>query len=144
MVLAKLGERAREWLPLVGIEFNERRDRSESFRVTDDPRRNREHEIECDNDAEENAMIDVTQDIHSMTTFKRNSSGLMKLMKKTGRPLVLTVNGKAEAVVVDATAYREVAEQLDTIASIRRGLAQAKKGLGRPVDEVFDDLERQA
>ena len=79
-----------------------------------------------------------------MTTFKRNSSRLMKLMKKTGRPLVLTVKGKAEAVVIDATAYREVAEQLDTIASIRRGLAQAKKGLGRPVDEVFDDLERQA
>jgi prevent-host-death family protein len=88
-------------------------------------------------------MIDVTQDIHSMTAFKRKSSGLMKLMKKTGRPLVLTVKGKAEAVVIDATAYREVAEQLDTIASIRRGLAQAKKGQGRPVDEVFDDLERQ-
>ena len=30
----------------------------------------------------ENAMIDVTQDIHSMTAFKRNSSGLMKLMKR--------------------------------------------------------------
>jgi prevent-host-death family protein len=89
-------------------------------------------------------MIDVTQDIRSMTTFKRNSSGLMKLMKKTGRPLVLTVNGKAEAVVIDAAAYREVGEQLDTIASIRRGLAQAKKGLGRPIDGVFDDLERRA
>ena len=89
-------------------------------------------------------MIDITQDIHSMTTFKRNSSGLMKRMRKTGRPLVLTVNGKAEAVVIDASAYHEVAEQLDTIASIRRGLAQAKKGMGRPVDDVFDDLEHQA
>ena len=89
-------------------------------------------------------MIDVTQDIHSMTTFKRNSSGLMKRMKKTGRPLVLTVNGKAEAIVLDAAAYQEVAEQLETMASIRRGLAQAKKGLGRPVDEVFEDLEKQA
>jgi hypothetical protein len=29
-------------------------------------------------------MIDVTQDIHSLTTFKRNSSGMMKRMKKTG------------------------------------------------------------
>jgi prevent-host-death family protein len=89
-------------------------------------------------------VIDVTQDIHSMTTFKRNSSGLMKRMKKTGRPLVLTVNGKAEAVVMDASAYQEVAEQLDANAGIRRGLAQAKKGSGRPVDDVFDDLERQA
>lgn len=88
-------------------------------------------------------MIDVTQDIHSMTTFKRNSSGLMKRMRKTGRPLVLTVKGKAEAIVMDASAYQEVAEQLDTIASIRRGLAQAKKGMGRSVDDVFDDLERE-
>ncbi len=88
-------------------------------------------------------MIDVTQDIHSMTQFKRNSSDLMKRMRKTGRPLVLTVKGKAEAVVLDAAAYQEVAEQLDMIASIRRGLAQAKKGMGRPVDDVFDDLERE-
>ena len=38
-------------------------------------------------------MIDVTQDIHSMTTCTRNSTGLMERMKKTGRPLVLTVSG---------------------------------------------------
>ena len=88
-------------------------------------------------------MIDVTQDIHSMTSFKRNSTGLVKRMRKSGRPLVLTVNGKAEVVVLDAAAYRAVASHLDAVASIRRGLDQAKKGLGRPVDEVFDDLERK-
>ncbi|MFZ3342839.1 MAG: type II toxin-antitoxin system Phd/YefM family antitoxin [Terriglobales bacterium] len=88
-------------------------------------------------------MIDVTQDIHSLTTFKRNSSGLMKQMKKTGRPLVLTVNGKAEAVVLDAAAYRDVAEHLDTVASIREGLAQALRGEGRLADDVFDEMERE-
>lgn len=88
-------------------------------------------------------MIDVTQDIHSLTTFKRNSSGLMKRMKKTGRPLVLTVNGKAEAVLLDAAAYQQVAAQLDAVASIQRGLAQARKGTGRSVDEVFDHMERE-
>ena len=75
-------------------------------------------------------MIDVTQDIQSLTTFKRNSSGLMKRMKKTGRPIVLTVNGKAEAVLLDAAAYQEVASQLEEVASIRRGLLQAKKQIG--------------
>ena len=88
-------------------------------------------------------MIDVTQDIHSLTTFKRNSSGLMKRMKKTGRPLVLTVNGKAEAVLLDAAAYQQVASQLDAVASIRRGLLQAEKGMGRPADDVFNELERE-
>jgi PHD/YefM family antitoxin component YafN of YafNO toxin-antitoxin module len=68
----------------------------------------------------------------------------MKRIRKTGRPLILTVKGKAEAVVIDAASYRDVADHLDTIASIRRGLAQARKGMGRSVDEVFDDLEREA
>jgi len=84
------------------------------------------------------------QDISSITAFKGNSSNLLKRIRKTGRPLVLTVNGKAEAIVLDPSAYQEVARHIDGIAGIRRGLAQAKKGLGRSVDEVFDDLEREA
>jgi prevent-host-death family protein len=88
-------------------------------------------------------MINVTQDIHSLTTFKRKSSSLMKKMKKTGRPLVLTINGKAEAIVLDPAAYQDVADHLDAIASIRRGLAQARRGEGRPAEEVLDELERE-
>jgi PHD/YefM family antitoxin component YafN of YafNO toxin-antitoxin module len=89
-------------------------------------------------------MINVTQDIHSLTTFKRKSSSLMKKMKKTGRPLVLTINGKAEAIVLDPAAYQQVADHLDAIASIRRGLAQARRGEGRPAEDVFDELERES
>lgn len=89
-------------------------------------------------------MIHLTEDIQSMTTFKRDSSGLMKRLRKTGRPLVLTVNGKAEAVVLDAAAYQEVAEHLEAIAGIRRGLAEANKGMGRPAEEIFDELQAEA
>lgn len=88
-------------------------------------------------------MINVAEDIHSFTTFKRNSSDLLKRMKKTGRPLVLTINGKAEAVVLDPTIYQQVADHLDVIARIRRGLAQAKRGEGQTVDGVFDELESE-
>ena len=53
------------------------------------------------------------------------------------------MKGKAEALVLDAEPYQEVASQLDAVASIRRGLAQARKGEGRPADDVFDELERE-
>lgn len=85
-------------------------------------------------------MLNAVKDIQPLTAFKRNSAGMMKRIKKTGRPLILTVNGRAEAVVLDAAAYGEIAEHLDTVAHIRQGLAEARRGLGRPVDEVFDDL----
>lgn len=89
-------------------------------------------------------MIDVTQDIHSLTTFKRNSSGLMKQMRKTGRPLVLTIKGKAEVVLLDAASYQQIADYLDAVAGTREGLDQMRKGMGRPAKDVFDDLERDA
>ena len=87
-------------------------------------------------------MIDITRDIYSLTAFKRDTTGLMKRMKRSRRPLVLTVKGKAEAVLMAPDVYQELAERLDAIEGIRRGLSQARRGLGRPVDEVFDALER--
>jgi prevent-host-death family protein len=88
-------------------------------------------------------MNDVGRDIQSLTLFKRNSSGMLKRIKKTGRPLVLTVKGRAEAVVIDAAVYPGLKDRLDAVAGIRRGLAQAKKGIGRHVDDVFANLEHQ-
>ena len=53
-------------------------------------------------------MLDITSDIQSLTTFRRVSGDFMKLLKKTKRPVVLTVNGKAAAVVQDAKAYQRL------------------------------------
>ena len=44
-------------------------------------------------------MLDITKDIQAMTTFRRNPGKFMKQPKKSKKPLVLTINGKAEAVV---------------------------------------------
>jgi hypothetical protein len=37
-------------------------------------------------------MIDITKDIQSLTTFRRSSAEFLKQLKKTKRPVVLTVN----------------------------------------------------
>ena len=47
----------------------------------------------------------LTRDIQSLSTFKRDTAKLVRQMKKTGQPVVLTVNGKAELVVQDAASY---------------------------------------
>jgi prevent-host-death family protein len=87
-------------------------------------------------------MIDISQDIHSLTTFKRDTATLIKRMKKSGRPLVLTVKGRAEAVVMDAVSYQRLWDRVDAAEGIRRGLIQAKKRLGRPLEEVLDAIEK--
>jgi prevent-host-death family protein len=44
-------------------------------------------------------MLDITKDIQPLTTFRRRSGDFMKQLKKSKRPVVLTVKGKAAAIV---------------------------------------------
>jgi len=76
-------------------------------------------------------MLDITKDIQSLTTFRRRSGDFMKQIKKNQRPVVLTVNGKAAAVVLDAAAYQrllDIAASADAGEGIRQGVEDVKKG----------------
>ena len=89
-------------------------------------------------------MIDITNDIQSLTTFRRRSGDFMKQLRKNKRPVVLTVKGKAAAVVQDAGAYQrllDIAARADAEEGIRQGLEDAKKGKVRPAREFFDAFE---
>jgi prevent-host-death family protein len=89
-------------------------------------------------------MLDITKDIQSLTTFRRRSGDFMKQIKKSKRPVVLTVNGKAAAVVQDAAAYQrllDVAASADAAEGIRQGMEDARKGRIRPAREFFDEFE---
>jgi prevent-host-death family protein len=88
-------------------------------------------------------MLDITKDIQSLTTFRRRSGDFMKQLKKTKRPVVLTVKGKAQAVVLDAEAYQrllDIAAKADAREGIRQGLEEAKQGLGRDAEEFFAEF----
>jgi prevent-host-death family protein len=87
-------------------------------------------------------VVNLSEDIHALTEFKRNTVGLMKRMKKTRRPLVLTVNGKAELVVQDTRSYQNMLERLDQLEAeeaIRQGLRDVEEGR---VHEARPALER--
>jgi prevent-host-death family protein len=89
-------------------------------------------------------MLDITKDIQSLTTFRRRSGDFMKQLKKSKRPVVLTVKGKAAAIVQDAEAYQrllDIAAQASPEEGIRQGLEDAKNGRSRPVREFFKEFE---
>lgn len=81
-------------------------------------------------------MISV-QDIRSLTDFQRNTKAHLKRLKTTGRPAVLTVNGRAELIVQDAAAFEDM---LDAIRGIQRGLDAMKEGTGKPFRQALDEI----
>jgi prevent-host-death family protein len=89
-------------------------------------------------------MLDITKDIQSLTTFRRRSGDFMKQLKKTKRPVVLTVKGKAQAIVQDAEAYQrllDIAALADPREGIRQGLEYSRQGLVRDAEEFFAEFE---
>ena len=87
-------------------------------------------------------MIRLT-DIRSLTDFKRHTAEAVDELKKSGRPQVLTVNGRAEVVVQDVASYQrllDLVERAEAVEGIRRGLESAARGEGRPVEEVIAEL----
>ena len=83
-------------------------------------------------------MLDIARDIHSLTDFKKNTSGFLNQLKETGEPVVLTINGKAELVVQDAAAYqklREIAEEAKVLDGIRQGIADMNAGRTVSLDQ---------
>jgi prevent-host-death family protein len=91
-------------------------------------------------------MIDITKDIQPLTTFRNNSVKMMQRLKKTRRPIILTVNGKPEAVVQDAAAYQrllDLAAKADVNEAIRQGLEDLREGRTRPMNEVFEEMREK-
>ena len=87
--------------------------------------------------------MDITKDIRPLTEFKRDTARFMSRLKETGRPSVLTVNGKPELVVMDAQAWQDVQDQVEfarTVAGIRKGLDQARDGQGVEASSFFERL----
>ena len=89
-------------------------------------------------------MLDITKDIQSLTTFRRRSGDFMKQLRKSKRPVILTVRGRAAAIVQDAESYQrllDIAARADAREGIRQGLEQARAGKGRDAEEFFAEFE---
>ena len=91
-------------------------------------------------------MMDITKDIRPLTNFKRNTIELLRQMKETGQPIVLTINGRSELVVQDAGSYQrlmELVDRLETIAGIQKGLEESKRGDGQPIEDAVLDIRKE-
>ena len=63
----------------------------------------------------EGSFLIRPEDIRSLTDFARNARAHLDRLRRTGRPELLTVNGKAEVVVQNAIAYQNWIELLEKL-----------------------------
>ncbi|HZM86634.1 MAG TPA: type II toxin-antitoxin system Phd/YefM family antitoxin [Blastocatellia bacterium] len=86
------------------------------------------------------------EEIHSLSDFQRNAKQHIVRMKKKRRPLVLTINGKAEMVAVDVKSFQEMLEVIDRVEAvegIRRGLESKKRGEGKTLERFDKEIRNK-
>jgi prevent-host-death family protein len=85
----------------------------------------------------------LARDIQSLSTFKRDTAKVVRQLKKTGQPVILTVNGKAELVIQDAGSYQKLLDakdRMEAIEGIKLGLESMKRNSGKPAERFFKEF----
>src|SRR3954470_12908558 len=90
-------------------------------------------------------MLDVNRDINSLSNFKRKTAEFLAQLKETGRPVVLTINGKAELVVQDTASYQklvQLAEKAERMEALRASLQDMRPGRVIPAETMLAEMRQ--
>jgi len=86
--------------------------------------------------------LSITEDIRSVTELKRDTSAILRHLHATGRPVVLTVNGKAEAVILDAREYEKTANAMNLLKLLIPAEDDIKEDRYVGAAEFFKEFKR--
>lgn len=74
----------------------------------------------------------LDQDVKPLSEFRANVATLIRRVRRTKRPLVLTQRGQSAAVVMDVTEYEHLLEEVETLRDINLAEKQIAQGRGVP------------
>jgi prevent-host-death family protein len=84
--------------------------------------------------------ISLTEDIWPITELKRQMPKALAQIHRTGRPLILTVNGKPDAVLLDVKLYEENLE-LNNLVKLINEVEKNSTGKTRPFREFMKEFK---
>src|SRR5262245_41817913 len=84
-----------------------------------------------------------SQDIKPITYMKTKPAELIQTVTVSRRPVVITQNGEAKAVIQDIQSFERDREALLLLKLLAQGVAEADEGCLTPQDAVFERLEKQ-
>jgi len=81
-----------------------------------------------------------SENIRSVTDLKRNTKEILSQVHRTKRPVVLTVNGKADAVLMDTRTYEKYLKAANMARLLARGEEDIATGRTRPIRSFLKEF----
>jgi prevent-host-death family protein len=88
--------------------------------------------------------VSITEDIKSVSELKKKTHEIFEQLHRTGRPIVVTVNGKPDVVLLDAVVFEKKLKALNLGVLLAEAEADVKEGQTRPAREFLKELKGSA
>ena len=85
-------------------------------------------------------QLSISKDIISLSDFKNKASKMLHEVNTSHRPLVITQNGKAAAVLLSPSDYDLLTEQVRFRNAVQRGLEDVENGRILPDEDLDNEL----
>src|SRR5438094_637872 len=85
--------------------------------------------------------MSLLKDIRTISELKSRTAQLLADINRDRRPLIITQNGKARAVVLDPESYEKLTNAVAMMALMAQSEGEIRQGRTVPQAEVFGRLE---
>ena len=85
----------------------------------------------------------ITEDIRPVTYLKSRAADLLTQINETHRPVIITQNGEARAVLQDPETYESMRSAIGLMKLLAQGEEDLRRGLTITQDKLFERLERK-
>src|SRR4030042_5651070 len=86
-------------------------------------------------------QMSPSEDIRSVTDLKRNTREILDHLHATGRPVILTVNGRADSVLLDVRVYETHLQAGNLARLLAPAEREGEKGRTRHAREFLTELK---
>ena len=87
--------------------------------------------------------MNTKQDIKPISFVKANAANLLEQVNKTHRPIIITQNGEAKAVLIDTESYDSMQNAIGILKLISMGEKDVKDGKITEQNILFSNLENK-
>lgn len=85
--------------------------------------------------------MQIVNDIKSVTYLKSRAADVLKHINETHRPMIITQNGEAKAVIQDPKSYEDMKNAISILKLLSFAEEDIKNGNLHNEEDVFDSVE---
>ena len=85
--------------------------------------------------------MQIVNDIKSVTYLKNRAADVLKHINETRRPMIITQNGEAKAVIQDPKSYEDLKNAISLLKLLSFAEEDIKSGNIHSEEDVFNSVE---